>query len=247
MTSRSKSSGGKIDHLMEQATEALTATDYASCEQMCREALDAAHAANDFERMARILMPLQESRRQRRQQASDHKKVHRMATYAELEAILTGAAAFKPGCYLLEPPLVGADGTELGERALAENVPAVVLVREPVTRLGLWPLVAVGPVTVRIRTKPPKKPDVAWLLAAREEMGDSALSSIDPQSGVEMRVTRLLDALATMWDHEKMHQALREACEEAHRASLEQPKRGRRRAAAPVSEDEDDGFGAEEE
>ncbi|MHC4996015.1 MAG: hypothetical protein ACYTGQ_13285, partial [Planctomycetota bacterium] len=61
----------QIDTLMEEASEALAHTDYFRCEKRCLQALALARDDNDYERYARILLPLQEARRLRRQAAAD--------------------------------------------------------------------------------------------------------------------------------------------------------------------------------
>lgn len=233
MTGRAKTAEDRIDQLMEEATQALTSGRYAEAERLALEGLQAAHTALDYERMSRVLLPLQEARRLRRQQASDVKKVHRLASYAEIEAYLTGNKTIQPGCYLLEPPLVGADGRELRERALSEDVSVAVIVREPVTRLNQWPIVMVGPVTVRARVTPPKKVDVSWMLLAGEALGDHALAQVDPTDDAVGRVEHLLELLSTIADHEKLHQTLVAACVEAHAVILATPKKkGRPRKEA---------------
>ncbi|MBL8747239.1 MAG: hypothetical protein JNK58_12900 [Phycisphaerae bacterium] len=242
-TSRARTAGDRIDELMEEASQALIAGRYADTERLALEALLQAHQALDYERMARVLLPLQESRRLRRQQASDVKKVTRLSSYADLEAYLTGNKTIQRGCYLIEPPLVGADGRELRERALSEDVPVFVIVREPETRLNQWPIVMVGPVTVRTRVSPPKKVDVAWMLQAGEALGDHALTQVDPADDAIARVEHLLEMLSTVADHEKLHQALIAACLEAHALVLATPKkRGR-----PRKEDQDDDFPEDDE
>lgn len=228
MTGRAKGVDSKVDRLMEEASEALAAGRYIDCERTAVEALHHAHRAGDYERMARILLPLQEARRQRRQQAADVKKVARIRSYSELEALLTGAKPIKPGCYLLEPPLVGVDGRELREKALADGVPVFVLVREPLTKLGQWPIVEVGPVTVRTRVAPPKRIDVAWMMRAGEVLGDSALATVDPLEGPADRVDHLMDLLSAVVDHEKLHQALEEACRAAHAEAVVNPRKADR-------------------
>ncbi len=60
-----------LDDQMEQASEALAMTDYLTCEQLCIKALAQAKAAKDWAYYGRILLPLQESRRQRRMIAAD--------------------------------------------------------------------------------------------------------------------------------------------------------------------------------
>lgn len=239
MTGRTKSAASKSDRLMDEASSALAQSRYCEAERLCVEALHGAHEALDYERMARILLPLQEARRLRRQAASDVKKAHRLASYADLEALLTGSKVIAPGCVLLEPPLVGADGRELRERAISEGAAVFVVVREPVTRAGEWPIVAVGPVTVRTRLEPPRKVDVAWMLRAGEALGDAALARVDPRDNVTNRVERLIELLAAVVDHEKLHEALRAACESAHHEILANPKkspRGKARAAEPLDE-----------
>ncbi len=242
MTGPAKTADDRIDPLMEEASLALTSGRYAEAERLSLEGLQSAHQALDYERMARVLLPLQEARRLRRQQASDVKKVHRLASYAEVEAYLTGNKAIQPGCYLIEPLLVGADGREIRERALSEDVSVAVIVREPVTRLNQWPIVMVGPVTVRTRVTPPKKVDVAWMLYAGEALGDHALAQVDPADHAVGRVEHLLELLSTIADHEKLHQSLIAACLEAHAVILATPKKRSRPRKV-----EDDEFPEEDE
>lgn len=242
MTGRAKATEQNIDQVMEEAAQALTSGRYAEAERLSLEAFNEAHSAFDYERMARILLPLQEARRQRRQQAADVKKLTRLASYSDLEALLTGAKPIHPGCYLIEPLLVAADGRELRERALADDVPVFVLVREPLTRLGQWPIVAVGPVTVRTRVAPPKKPDVSWVLRTGEELGDAALARIESTDSAATRVERLTELLAAIPDHEKIHQALMAACEAAHHEAANRPKKRER----PRKIEDDDPFADEE-
>lgn len=234
MSARSKAVVEKVDRLMEEASAALVDTRYFECERLASEALAIAHGAADFERMARITLPLQEARRQRRHLAAGVKKIIRIDSYDALEPLLAGGKAMKPGCYLVEPPLVGADGRELRDRAAAEQVPVLVVVREPVTRLGMWPVVAVGPVTVRARITPPKKLDIPWMLGAAESLGDSALHAVDPEESAEDRVDHLLELLAAVIDHERLHQALADACAEA--AASEHSERKK----APAADSDDD-------
>lgn len=230
---------------MEEASEALVATQYFDAERLCVEALSLAHQAHDYERMGRILMPLQEARRQRRQQACDVKKLVKLEKYSDLEVLLTGVQPIKSGCYLLCPPLVGADARELRERAISERVPVLAVAREPETRLGLWPVVMVGPLTVRARIAPPKKLDANWVQKACEALGDAAVAMIDPGEAACDRVDHAMELLAAVVDHERLHQALRAACEEAHRDAVEEAARPKRPSNRKVEEEEDE-FGDDE-
>lgn len=246
----------KIDQLMEQASAALVARKYFDCERLCVDALRRAYAALDYDRMARIVLPLQEARRQKRDLAID----------AGWVQIVNGPAPtgkqLVAGCYLVSPPRVGVDGRLLREAADAKKVPVIVLVREPETKEGLWPLVAVGPRTVRTKVAPPrapvpkvkkagkkaakkgsedvpavpKPPPVRWFVESGEELGDAAIASIPEHLLAPARVDHLMDLLAAHPDHEKLHQRLEEAAREAARVPV---RRRRPRADDPFDQDED--------
>jgi len=127
-----------IDELMERASEALVEAEYFDSERLCARALRQARAANDFERMARICLPLQEARRQIRQLAETS------GVCRELHANLARTISREPGCFLLQPPLLGVDAGAFRDSMRNRKVPAFVLTREPMTRAGKWPIVAVA-------------------------------------------------------------------------------------------------------
>ncbi len=139
----------KIDAMMEQASKALVSRDYFAAEKLASGALRRANQEQDYDRMARILLPLQEARRLKRQLAIDTDRV------TIIDGEIPTGKALTSGCYLIAPPRVGVDGRMLREAADEKKTPVVVLVREPTSRDGLWPLVAVGPVTVRTKVPPP--------------------------------------------------------------------------------------------
>jgi hypothetical protein len=204
---------------MERASAALARTDYFEAESLCLKALERAIRARDFTSIARIAMPLQEARRQRRHEATD---VGAVTTLREFAASGTGAAALKPGCILIEPPMIGADARTL--RALAERkrIAVMVLVREPTTASGRWPIVAVGggtfrPAIVRVQVQPPERGQItpAWFLSAQEALGDAAIEKVKPTWPADHRVEDLLEYLEGVPDHEKLHQALAAAAREA--------------------------------
>lgn len=150
MTKQPHTVGQRIDSVMDRASKALVHRRYFEAERHCVESLEAAFMAHDYERMARILMPLQEARRQKRDMAVDAGIVHL------IDNELPPAEAIEPGLYLVQPPRVGLDGRTLREMADRQEVPVVIVVREPTTRAGLCPIVALGPVTVRTRITPPE-------------------------------------------------------------------------------------------
>lgn len=226
--------GAKAEKWMEKASVALVATDYGEAERCCMKALSIARAANDFDLMARICLPLQEARRQRRHAACDVPGC-RLAT-----AMPPPGEAMAAGRWLLEPPLVGIDGRSLRELAARRGVPVMVLVREPSAKSGRWPIVGVGtgprePVVVRVQVEPPAdptQPDLAWFLAAQEALGDAAIAKAPKGVPADHHVDDMLDLLEAVPDHEKLIQATAQACRDA--AGTEPSPLPRRR---PILED----------
>jgi hypothetical protein len=204
-------SATRIDKLMERASRALTERDYFECERCCVEAMERAHTARDYDRMARICLPLQEARRQRRLVAIDTGRLF------QIDEPLSEDEKLESGCYLIEPPLVGADGRDLRERADREEVNICIVVREPKTHLGKWPVVMIGPVTVRTYMDPPADEEHAtmeWFIQAGEALGDAAIAAVDSDASSDSRVDQYYDRLGTVTEHEKLHQRLEEACRE---------------------------------
>ncbi len=139
----------KIDSLMRQASAALVERRYFDCERLAVDALRRSIASSEYDRLARIIMPLQEARRQIRAFAVDSGHL------VEVDRELPTGPTLLPGMYLISPPRVGADGRLLREEAVRREIPVVVIAREPLTQQGLWPVVAIGPVTIRTRVRPP--------------------------------------------------------------------------------------------
>jgi hypothetical protein len=238
---------------MEAASRALVQRRYFDCERLCVEAMERAYVASDYERMSRILMPLEEARRQKRDLALDTR-----AVYTVLGAIPAGRR-LRPGCYLVAPPRVGIDGRLLREAANKKKVPVIVVVREPDSRDGKWPVVSIGPVTIRTKVDPAKAsvtqngrsnrgkraatrpapgaempvPPPEWFITASEAIGDKALAGVDPTTPAPARVEMLFKCLQAHPDHEKLHQALADACREAAKQPL---KTARARPPRPPNE-----------
>ncbi len=241
MASTQAEKATKIDSMMDQASKALVARDYFAAERLASGALRRAHQEQDYERMARILLPLQEARRQKRDLAIDTGRV------TLVSGEIPQGSAITSGCYLISPPRVGVDGRTLREQADEHRVPVVVIVREPTSLDGLWPLVAVGPVTVRTKVAPPRPapakparksaqsrtktraedpaappgpkpapvPTTEWFLKVCEQLGDEAIGQVAATLPAAVRVAALLDRLEAHPNHEKLHQRLEDACREA--------------------------------
>lgn len=254
--SKAKSDRGeRIDGMMEEASRALAAGDYFGAERSAVAALRKAYTVREHERMARILLPLQEARRQILDMAFEAGHVGVIDSEAPMEGEGLRKNEVKAGCYLVRPPRVGADGRNFRVWCRENGVAACVLTREPRTRAGLWPIVAVGPTTLRTQVSPPRAvgveedgalvPGVEWFVSASEALGDEAIEQISTDPNAHARVEKLFEALETHPDHEKLHQALGEACREAMRGT--DPRVHRRRmleelegAEADEDGDEDD-------
>jgi hypothetical protein len=207
-----------VQQMMERAQAALHRNQWFEAERMSMRALEMARAARDFTLMARITLPLQEARRQRLQLAFDANNF-RIVDEPFGEEVRVDA-----GCYLVQPPLVGADARRLRLAALDQEVPAAILCREPLTKTRLCPIVAIGQLTIRTKIAPPKHwdhPTLDWLAAALEALGDAAIETLDRDCDPIRLVDALLARLDGLPDHEKLHQELAHACREAARAIAE--------------------------
>lgn len=114
-----------------------------------------------------------------------------------------------PGLYLVQPPMIGADARTLRETADRRDVPVLVLAREPMTRAGCWPMVAVGPQVIRAHVEPPVPlervdasptkdrgdllPEPRWFETAIAALCDTALSVLEPDDPPQHRVDDLLE------------------------------------------------------
>ncbi len=237
-----------VDTLMEQACAHLGATRYFDAADDCFRALALARRADDFERMARICLPLQEARRWIRQEALDTGRVTVVSRPEDL------GAQPEPGCYLIQPPLIGVDARQIRQLFWNARIPAFVLCREPLTREHLWPIVGVGERVARVRIAPPPgverwtdttgqprpmcgdritapiHPD--WFAHAGEELGDQAIveahASAEEGDPLAWLVDDFLDYLEACPEHEKFMQALAAACRGAIGATTPRDRRRRR-------------------
>ena len=214
-----------VSEMMERASAALLATSYFEVESICIKAMEMARRSRDFESMSRIILPLQESRRQRRHLATDTGVV-RVLTSAIEEGM-----PFESGCYLLKPPLIAADAPAMRDLAFSQQVPAVFLTREPRTGSGKWPVVAVtSDRSFRAQVDVPRvdgkeigdgdAPDVSWIMLAIEAVGDAAIAKLKPGDPAAFRVDDLWESMLALPEHEKMHQRFVVEC----RLAMNEPR-----------------------
>jgi hypothetical protein len=223
----------KIDELMAKASESLVRTAYFETERMAEKALLMARQDQDYERMARIVLPLQEARRQRLQLALDTGRITLLGTP------ITEDIRIERGCYLVQPPNVGADARRLRLAAFNHEIPVAVLCREPLTQARLVPVVALGPgSTIRAKVRPPKStehPDLPWFIESMEALGDFAIETMDSTLPATKRIEILIDALDAFPEHENLHQALEAACRDAQRQQAADKTDAAAKAAAKTA------------
>ncbi len=225
----------KIDELIQQADKALAKNRCFEAERLAVKALILARHDALFSKMASSIEPLCKARMQRLEKALKKSK-----SVSIIDDAFPDDVKIKPGCYLVQPSLVGVDARRFRLIALENEIPIAVVCREPMTELKQWPIVALcGNVVVRTKIGPPDdldKPDVQWIKDALLELGDWAVESAD----VSMPIHRLVDELMTRLDaipeHEALHHALRDACLKAEKelgdggAAPPIPKRSRSKA-----------------
>jgi len=177
-----------IDAIMERASEALQAGRYLQSERLCVEALDAARAADDFDRYARIVLPLQEARRQRRQLASDHGVAVFSGHHRSAEQLLDSHDA---GCLLLIDPPYTADDLQSVRRLADER-------------------------DLYIEAALVNAADLRGVFeAVLERQGDAALTNVPANLSPAERVDALRGIVDATSDHELAHQQLADAARHA--------------------------------
>lgn len=203
----------RINDLIEKAAVSLGQCANFECERMGVKALAMARQQNDFERMIRITELLLESRQQRLEIALGCGKV------TIFEKPVTESLRVKRGCYLIQPPQVGADARRLRLAAFQSDIPVAVLCREPLTSIKLCPVVAICPgTTVRTKVDPPKnveRPDIKWFAGALDALGDSAIESIDHGAELSRRIDAVIERLDALPEHAGLHKTLIAFCRQA--------------------------------
>ena len=203
----------QIQTQVDRALDALHDESWFLAEKHFLKALLASRGREDWEGMIEIIEGMRQCRRGIRRKALVRGSV-RICNEG-----LTENMVLATGRYLVEPPLVGADARKLIQAAREQEIPVAVVCREPLTQMGLVPIVAIAPgTTVRVQIEAPpneKKPTTAWFKGAMESLGDAALEMVDPTKSVEKRVDALLGAVDAIPDHEDLYLALAETCREA--------------------------------
>ena len=222
-----------LDDIMEQASQALAALDYPQCEALCLRALAQARDAKDWQGYSRVVLPLQEARRQKRQAALDGRIcLGTEAGTGDLCALLDGLDA---GCIVVTPPYTTDDAARLDAAARAGRRPIEILYASPDSDGRAWAVHSYhGLLFEAIRPAPPEAfrggwhagqqghpvTPAHWFMQASEALGNAAIHAAQAPLGSGVRLDQLEQALPSVGDHELLHQALADAARAMHRGSL---------------------------
>src|SRR4051812_11447875 len=105
----------RIDELTVKLRESLQRSSWFEAERLALKALTMARQEQDFQRMAEVVPSLQEARRMRFQEALQTGKV------IVFDKPITDDIKIERGCYLVQPPHVGADARRLRLAALTND------------------------------------------------------------------------------------------------------------------------------
>jgi len=198
-----------LDELMERATAALTATRYLDAEALCLRALAAARAADDWAYYARIVLPLQEARRQRRMIAAEGSVQLGTGAIGDLRA---WAVEHAPACLVVTHPHTAGEAAGLVAAARDQQRYLEVLFANNPADQRWWTLRSIAGPAVTCEVDAPGRPDDSdWFLDACEALGDAALATVTAPAGTPARVAALEAVLDAAGDHEIAHQRLADA------------------------------------
>lgn len=206
-----------LDALMERASRLLTDMDYLGSEALCLDALAIAKQANDWTAYARIVLPLQECRRQRRMIAAD-------------TAVQLGTNACwndpRDGCVAVSKPLDRGAAERLAHDVADNQKYVEVLWCDNEPDADAWTLSTFGDIQVSCAVPAPNAAWINqrlvsgdegftaaghWFIAASEALGDTALARVEAPLGSLERVEQLEHMVAAVGDHEILHQRLADA------------------------------------
>jgi len=230
---RESRSRSKLTKQLRKVDELLTSMHYFRAETLCLETIDKACHYHFFDIVAHAAMPLLEAHRQKRVAALEAGELF------FINEDLPHPEEIKPGVYLIAPPRVGMDGKRLRDAAHKNNVPVITLVREPTTKTGLVPVVAIARKTFRAKVEPYDQPTIDWVLGAIEALGESALELMPSNYVVHQQVDYLVQCIHTHPDYEKFYLLLADLAREAVREWDEIKAKGGSNYDDPFAEEDD--------
>ncbi len=217
-----------LDQLMDQASLLLVKMQYLEAEKLCEQALKQARERKLWGYLARITLPLQECRRQRRMIAAEGHVV--LGTDHLGTESLTELLELDSGCVVFTGKDAAANALRLMQN-IRKNPRHLLVLAASVTKSQWTVHSAIQPILTITYPAPPEDwqhktlepgqwSDIAespwptpgdWFLDVLEKLGDQALKTIEPKDDTVKRVDALLASLHAVSDHEILHQQLAKA------------------------------------
>lgn len=221
-----------IDDLMQTASQALAEMAYARCEALCLEALEQARDEEDWGMVGRVLLPLQEARRQKRQAAIDG--LIMLGTPTKPPSLNDLISDPRCGCIVLTRPYTAEDAASLSLLIWKEQRQIEVLFADNEAHAPTWQVTThqgpwastemnaptqewIGQWVDPLATAPPTP--AHWFMKASEALGDAAYAAVDADPGTPQRFDELAEALNSATDHEILHQRLAEEARALQKAA----------------------------
>ncbi len=222
-----------ITPIMEHASQLLAKMDYLGCEDRCLQAMSIACSQDKWADYARILLPLQEARRQRRMTAAEG--VVRLGTTDLPGNPVPWLRRLNPGCIVVTHPHTARTADQLAQAVRRQSLYVEILFADNAASVGQWVLRSfAGPSVACVVDAPPRqwidawlnppaarqepapadqtaKQPADWFLDACEALGDAALAEVNVPMGDRRRVRLLERCLRVVTDHEILHQTLGQA------------------------------------
>ncbi len=153
------STATELDSIMERASEALAGMQYLACEEHCLRALALARHHGDWAYYARILLPLQETRRQRRMIAAEG--VTRLGTAGLQGPLESWLGRMGAGCIVVTGPHETQEAIALHRAARKRGQCIEVLFADNPATASRWTLLAsAGEQSIKLTVAAPQS---AWI------------------------------------------------------------------------------------
>jgi len=235
-----------LNATMELASAALQDMDYTGCEAACLDALALARDNDHWSDYARILLPLQEARRQRRMLAADG--TIRLGTHGLTAPPVTWLKDRAPGCMVVTSPHTADDAERLFDAARRGGHCVEVLYAVPDPTGEQWHCSTFRGPSVNVTrpappaawvhrwiapgsTETPNPPGAGgvstdgtacsaadWFVETAESLGDTALAAVAADLPEVERLLALERCLKGIDTHEILHQRLGDAARALARA-----------------------------
>jgi len=175
----------ELDSIMERASEALADMRYLACADHCLRALALARHHGDWAYYARILLPLQETRRQRRMIAAEG--VTRLGTAGLQEPPESWLRRMGAGCIVVTGPHEAREAVALRRVARERGQYIEVLFADNPATDGRWTLLAsVGTQPIKLTVVAPRSAWIDQWLAPTDAVPDRLPTQSDSGDAIEL-------------------------------------------------------------